>query len=122
MKLIRQLVPLAAMLLLAFAISLYAGRAVRASDHQDSPTVVSNPLADITDVFAFPDPKDASKVALVMDVRPLIPGGMYGNIALDPNVRIAHAFCHGLCHLVTKDKRALERTQRRTGTDGGVCA
>jgi hypothetical protein len=86
MKLIRQLVPLAAMLLLAFAISLYAGRAVRASDHQDSPTVVSNPLADITDVFAFPDPKDASKVALAMDVRPLIPGGMYGGIALDPNV------------------------------------
>jgi hypothetical protein len=86
MKLIRQLVPMAAMLLLAFAISLYAGRAVRASDHQDSPTVVSNPLADITDVFAFPDPHDASKVALVMDVRPLIPSGMYNGIALDPKV------------------------------------
>jgi hypothetical protein len=86
MKLIRQLVPMAAMLLLAFAISLYAGRAVRASDHQDSPTVVSNPLADITDVFAFPDPHDASKVALAMDIRPLIPSGMTGGIALDPNV------------------------------------
>ncbi|HEY1429791.1 MAG TPA: DUF4331 family protein, partial [Candidatus Tumulicola sp.] len=86
MKLIRQLVPMAAVLLLAFAISLYAGRAVRASDHQDSPTVVSNPLADITDVFAFPDPHDASKVALAMDIRPLIPSGMTGGIALDPNV------------------------------------
>jgi hypothetical protein len=77
---------MAAMLLLAFAISLYAGRAVRASDHQDSPTVVSNPLADITDVFAFPDPHDATKVALAMDIRPLIPTGMTGGIALDPNV------------------------------------
>jgi len=75
-----------AVLLLAFSISLYSFRAVRASDHQDSPTVVANPLADITDVFAFPDPHDASKVALVMNVRPLIPSGMYAGIALDPNV------------------------------------
>jgi hypothetical protein len=86
MRLLRATFPIAAVFLLAFSVSLFSLRAARGSDHQDSPTVVSNPLADITDVFAFPDPNDASKVALVMDVRPLIPAGMYGKKALDPNV------------------------------------
>jgi hypothetical protein len=86
MRLLRSIVPIAAVFLLAFSISLYSFRAARASDHQDSPTVVANPLADITDVYAFPDPHDASRVALTMDVRPLIPSGMFGGIALDPKV------------------------------------
>ncbi len=86
MKPLRSIAAMAAVFLLAFSISLYSVRAARGSDHQDSPTVVANPLADITDVFAFPDPHDASRVALVMDVRPLIPSGMTGGIALDPNV------------------------------------
>jgi hypothetical protein len=86
MKLLRLIATMAAVFVLAFAISLYSFRAVRASDHQDSPTVVANPLADITDVYTFPDPHDASRVALVMNVRPLIPSGMTGGIALDPNV------------------------------------
>lgn len=86
MRLLRATIPIVAVFLLAFSVSLYSIRAARGSDHQDSPTVVANPLADITDVFAFPDPHDAGRVALVMDVRPLIPSGMYGGIALDPNV------------------------------------
>jgi hypothetical protein len=86
MKLLRPLATMAAVFVLAFSISLYSFKAARGSDHQDSPTVVANPLADITDVFTFPNPHDASRVALVMDVRPLIPTGMYSGIALDPNV------------------------------------
>jgi len=86
MKLLRSIAMMAAVFLLAFTVSLYGVKAARGSDHQDSPTVVANPLADITDVFAFPDPHDAQKVALVMDVRPLIPAGMTAGIALDPNV------------------------------------
>jgi hypothetical protein len=86
MKALRSIAAMAAVFLLAFTISLYSVRAARGSDHQDSPTVVANPLADITDVYAFPDPHDASRVALAMDVRPLIPSGMTGGIALDPNV------------------------------------
>jgi hypothetical protein len=86
MKLLRPVGTMAAVFLLAFSVSLYSVRAARGSDHQDSPTVVANPLADITDVFAFPDPHDASRVALVMDVKPLIPSGMYGGIALDPSL------------------------------------
>ena len=84
MKLLRSIVTMAAVFLLAFSISLYSVRAARGSDHQDSPTVVKNPLADITDVYLFPDPHDASRVALAMDVRPLIPKGMTAGIALDP--------------------------------------
>jgi Domain of unknown function (DUF4331) len=86
MRLLRSVGTMAAVFLLAFSISLYSFKAARGSDHQDSPTVVANPLADITDVYAFPDPHDASRVALAMDVRPLIPAGMTGGIALDPNV------------------------------------
>jgi hypothetical protein len=86
MRLLRSVVTMAAVFLLAFSISLYSFRAARGSDHQDSPTVVANTLADITDVFAFPNPHDASRVALVMNVRPLIPSGMTAGIALDPKV------------------------------------
>jgi hypothetical protein len=86
MRLLRSIVPVVAVFLLAFSVSLYSVRAARGSDHQDSPTVVSNPLADITDVYAFPDPHNASRVVLAMDIRPLIPKGMTGGIALDPNV------------------------------------
>ena len=86
MRLLRSIGTMAAVFLFAFSISLYAFKAARGSDHQDSPTVVKNPLADITDVYAFPDPHDASRVTLAMDVRPLIPGGMYAGIGLDPNV------------------------------------
>jgi hypothetical protein len=86
MKLLRPIVTMAAVFLLAFSVSLYSVRVARGSDHQDSPTVVANPLADITDVFAFPDPHDASRVALVMNVRPLIPAGMYDGLALDPSL------------------------------------
>jgi hypothetical protein len=86
MRLLRSVATMAAVFMLAFSISLYSFKAARGSDHQDSPTVVANPLADITDVFAFPDPHDASRVALAMDVRPLIPSGMTGGIALDPHL------------------------------------
>lgn len=86
MRLLRFVGTTAAVFLFAFSISLYSFKAARGSDHQDSPTVVANPLADITDVYAFPDLHDASRVALAMDVRPLIPSGMSAGIALDPNV------------------------------------
>ncbi len=86
MNLLRSIATMAAVFVLAFTVSLYSVRAARGSDHQDSPTVVANPLADITDVYAFPNPQNASRVALVMDLRPLIPAGMFGGKALDPNV------------------------------------
>jgi hypothetical protein len=86
MNVLRNLGLIASVFALTFAISLYGMKAARGSNHQDSPTVVENPLASITDVFAFPDPKNANNVVLDMDVDPLIPAGMYAGHALDPNV------------------------------------
>ena len=37
---------------------VYDVRNVRSSDHQDSPTVVARPAADITDVFVYPNPNE----------------------------------------------------------------
>jgi hypothetical protein len=43
---------------------------VKAADHRDSPTADANPEGDITDVFAFVDPNDATKLVLIMNVNP----------------------------------------------------
>lgn len=48
---------------------LLIGAQTHAADHLDAPAASSNPMADITDVFAWMSP-DASKVNLVMDVSP----------------------------------------------------
>lgn len=48
---------------------------LRAADHRDAPVVDGLPEGDITDVFAFLDPNDASKVVLIMNVNPFsVPG------------------------------------------------
>jgi hypothetical protein len=41
-----------------------------ASDHRDSPTAVANGEGDISDIFAFLDPNDASQLVLIMNVNP----------------------------------------------------
>jgi hypothetical protein len=43
---------------------------VPAADHRDAPVVDGLPEGDITDVFAFLDPNDSSKVVLIMNVNP----------------------------------------------------
>ncbi len=43
---------------------------VRASDHRESPAIEGNPAADITDFYAFLNPKDPSRLVLVMGVSP----------------------------------------------------
>ncbi len=117
MKILRSVGTMAAVFVLAFSISLYSFRAARGSDHQDSPTVVANPLADITDVFAFPNPNDASRVALVMDVRPLIPAGMYGGIGLDPNVLYQFKIANtGVTSNSFKENLVLQFTADTTGS------
>jgi hypothetical protein len=42
----------------------------RASDHLDGPRVTADPPSDITDVFAFTSPGDASRVVLAMALTP----------------------------------------------------
>lgn len=88
MRAIRALGTVATTAVVVAAISLYGIHAARGSDHQDSPTVVARPGADITDVFAYPAPDNSNNVVLAMDVYPLIPAGMStaAQYAFDPAV------------------------------------
>ena len=65
----RWLVPLLGAILAATA-ALYPSRQAQASDHRDSPTADANAEGDITDMFAFLDPNDASQLVLIMNVSP----------------------------------------------------
>ncbi len=49
--------------------ALFVAHTSQAADHLDSPSVLSNPMADITDVYAWMDPS-GSLVNLIMDVSP----------------------------------------------------
>lgn len=89
----RKMLPIAggiAIASLAGALLIYAVHPVRGSDHQDSPTMIARPGADITDVFVFPPPTGGAEqdnnVVLVMNVNPLIPMGQSGAFAFDPAV------------------------------------
>ncbi|HEX6894280.1 MAG TPA: DUF4331 family protein [Bryobacteraceae bacterium] len=64
-----------AALCLAAAPLLFLTGPVNAADHRDAPGVDGAGEGDITDVFAFLDPTDASKLVLAMGVNPFaVPG------------------------------------------------
>ena len=43
---------------------------VDASSHREAPLITEDPVADLTDVYAFVSPEDTSMVTLVMNVNP----------------------------------------------------
>ncbi|MBV8638409.1 MAG: DUF4331 family protein [Candidatus Eremiobacteraeota bacterium] len=89
MRILRAFATVATTALVVATIALYGVHAARGSDHQDSPTVVARPGADITDVFAYPAPDNpANNVVLAMDVYPLIPAGQSSSpqYSFDPAV------------------------------------
>jgi hypothetical protein len=99
MKALRALATIVTTALIVAVISLYGMHAARSSDHQDSPTVVARPGADITDVFAYPAPDNpTANVVLAMDVYPLIPQGMSTNAtyAFDPAVLYEFKIANGI--------------------------
>lgn len=106
-------------MLCAAVFALYGGHLVRASDHQDSPTVVARPAADITDVFAYPAPDDPSNnsVVLAMDVYPLIPAGMstQSTYAFDPSVLYQFKIASNLASGDSTEKRVIQFTVSGTG-------
>jgi hypothetical protein len=86
---------LAAIVALVLTAVVYNLLPVRGSDHQDSPTTVARPGADITDVFVYPAASPAN-VVLQMDVDPLLaPGGPTTTAALDPQVLYQFKIAHG---------------------------
>jgi hypothetical protein len=87
---------LLAIVALVVTAVVYDVRVVRGSDHQDSPTVLARPAADITDVYVYPDPNDATRVVFQMDVDPLLtPGAATTGAALDPAVLYQFKIAHG---------------------------
>jgi hypothetical protein len=86
---------LAAVVALVLTGIVYNLLPVRGSDHQDSPTTVARPGADITDVFVYPAASPAN-VVLQMDIDPLLaPGGPTTTAALDPQVLYQFKIAHG---------------------------
>jgi hypothetical protein len=86
---------LAAIVALVLTGIVYTLLPVRGSDHQDSPTTVARPGADITDVFLHPA-ANPSNVVLQMDIDPLLaPGGPTTTAALDPQVLYQFKIAHG---------------------------
>src|SRR3954451_11993024 len=41
------------------------------SDHISGPRALADPIADITDVYAFPSPEQAGRLVLVMNTLPM---------------------------------------------------
>ena len=86
----------------AAAAVLYTAHPVKSSDHQDTFNLAnrsnssgSGTSADITDVFVFPSPTNASNVVLAMDVSPLIPAGSGTASFFDPTLMWQFKISHG---------------------------
>ncbi len=99
MKLIRTIGSVTAVVAIAAAGVLYSAHAVKSSDHQDTYNLANsvghNPSADITDVFVFPDPNDATKVVFAMDTWPLISAGAGATKFFDPTILWQFKISHG---------------------------
>jgi hypothetical protein len=64
--------------------------AVRASSHREAPSTSVDPLADGTDVYAFVDPNDPSRVNLIMNFIPFqLPQGGPNFYRFDDNIQYA---------------------------------
>jgi hypothetical protein len=86
---------LAAVAALVLTAVVYDLLPARSSDHQDSPTVIARPAADITDVYVYPA-ASAANVVLQMDVDPLLaPGAPTTTASLDPQVLYQFKIAHG---------------------------
>lgn len=57
--------------ILAAALAVGLTGTALAADHMDSPIVKNDPAADITDIFAFVNPKDPSETILITNVVPM---------------------------------------------------
>jgi hypothetical protein len=72
----------------ACLLALLAGASTSyAADHKEAPLIADDPAADINDVYAFPNPADATRFVLAMTVNPLTDPEQNGNANFSPTVR-----------------------------------
>jgi len=74
------------------ALLMTAGLPALAADHRDSPVVDDDPAADINDVYMFRDPKDKTKLVLVLSTYPLENPRFATTYQYDPDVIFQIAF------------------------------
>jgi Domain of unknown function (DUF4331) len=61
---------------LAAAMAMTLTPRANASSHREAPSITEDPVADLTDVYAFVSPDDAASTTLVMNVNPFeLPAG-----------------------------------------------
>jgi hypothetical protein len=84
----KRIVPLALVLTMAAAVMLTPAPSTDAADHGDAPFASLDRGAEITDIYAFLDPNDNSKLILGLGIHGFIPPGENNNFSpFDPNVR-----------------------------------
>jgi hypothetical protein len=72
----------------ALALQFTPTKSIRASDHIDSPTIAQDRGSDITDLYAFRDPNDNSKMCLILGTQGFIVSGEhFGMVIFDHNIR-----------------------------------
>jgi hypothetical protein len=68
----------------ALVVAVPMGK-VYGSDHREAPTVDGLPEGDLTDVYAFVDPNDATHVDFIMNVNPFANAAEGGGYAFSPD-------------------------------------
>jgi hypothetical protein len=69
------------------------------SDHISGPRALADPIADITDVYAFPSPERAGHVVLVLNTLPFAPASAHFSTGLLYRFRLRPLRAHGGDHL-----------------------
>lgn len=92
---------------LTAAVFLYIAHPVRGSDHQDAPEVLSQPSADITDMYVFPG-NDPKNIVFVMNVHPLLTHGNVNNYFFDPTVLYQFKIVNGPLGSVTAENTVIQ--------------
>jgi hypothetical protein len=80
--------PLLLLAALFCSAAWFTSSPAKAADHRDSPVVDGAPEGDITDVFAFLDPNDSTRVVFAMGVNP------FAVPALNDSYRVSTGFLY----------------------------
>src|SRR4051812_20666757 len=71
-----------------FSTVLFLATMAHASSHREAPAIALDPSADLTDLYAFEDPNDSSKLVLIMNTNPFEEPGAGPNwYRFDDNVK-----------------------------------